>query len=271
MVKFIAVLLIGMCSMGMAQEAATSAAAPSWIIWLDGTRFVPEWSQALQAVLQVMKPGEAGMLVAPGSEYRFVRQAEDSQLDTLVNAIRPNFELGAHRFTQISNEMVNQAEEIRADESSKSLISGYLLNRKQLLDLYGESQQHFWKALNEGLVPPGARLVVLVQQFDVPAVDRSILEALRENARMREWVLDLQETAPYEEKTKNIKKLAELLKSQKIRVDGFYLSQKGSTLRGGVEVSKALFSGVTRLSKATGGVSQYLKASAEEIVAALNQ
>lgn len=274
--RWFSILLIGLCACGAVRGSAPAGAAvveaaPAWVIWLDGTDFVPEWSQALQAVLQVIQPGETAILVVSGSAYRFVRQNDASQLESLVSAIRPKLEMGAHRFTQLGDEMAKNAGGIAADESTKSQIAGYIQNRKLLLDLYGEAQLSFWKALDEGIVPAGARLVVLVQQFDVPAVDRGVLQAMQNDARMREWVLNLQETAPLEEKTKTIKRIAGRLQAQKSRVDGFYLRQKNASSRSGVEVSKAFFSGVTRLSKASGGVSQYLKASADEIVSALRR
>jgi hypothetical protein len=264
------VLLIGLCGLGVAQETAPAdEAGVDWVIWMDGTQYVPEWSNALEAVLQMMKPGQSGLLFAPGSQYRFVRQENANQHQILVDAIRPNFEQGANRFTQLCNELSGYASAISFDESAVNSIRSYLLGRKQLLDLYSDSQQRFWKSLDEGLVPPGARLLVLVQQLDVPAVNRDILSAMMEVQKLKEWSMDLQNASPWEQKTKIIKQHAERLKSQNSRVDAFYLKYKAKNVNRGTEVSKAFFSGVTRLCKASGGVSQDLKAEKSDIINAL--
>lgn len=271
MVKLLLVLLIGLCGIGTAQDTAAQETPAQWVIWMDGTQYVPEWSYALEAVLQMMKPGETGMLYAPGSKYRFVRQADAAQLQALVETVRPNFELGANRFTQLSNEIAGYAAAINSDETSINAIRSYLMSSKQLRTLYGESQQRFWASLGQGLVAPGARLVVLVQQLDVPAVSRDTLSMMMENQKMREWSMEIQDASPWEEKGKVIKQYAEQLKAQNSRVDGFYLKYKAKNVNRGTEISKAFFSGVTRLGKTTGGVSQDLKSSSADIVADLSK
>lgn len=268
MFKLLIVLLIGLFGLGFAQEAAPAETTPSWIIWMDGTTYTPEWSYAVQGVLMVMKPGEVGVLQASGVQHRFVRSQEGGQLDALIALIRPGLEREALNYSQLNNEMASFAWAVAGMDVNA--VQNYINLRKQVLDKYSEGQMRFWKALEAGLVNPGARLVVLVQQFDVPAVSRQTLTSMMET-RLRDWVMPLQDTAPWEEKTDRIKAIAEKMKAQNSRVDGFYIKPKTRTIRGGVEVSKALFSGVSRLCKTSGGKSQNLKGSEQEIVAALNK
>lgn len=247
---------------------------PAWMIWIDGTQYVPAWSWALEGVLQVMKPGETGLLLAPGSQFRFVRSGDDRQLNLLLDVIRPNLEMGANRFVQLTAEMRTLAKRIedrfKIEENTVEMadIKGYLFARQQLLSLYGEAQQRFWKVLEEGPWQKGARLVVLVQQFDVPVVSREALEQMREG-RLREWVLELQENAPWEEKGKKIKQMAGELKGKTVRVDGFYIRNDGRNSGVGIEISRAFYRGVARLCKGSGGGSWLLKNRSEDLAAAL--
>ncbi len=264
--KLMLLCMICLGVLGVAQEApADQTTAPQWVVWMDGTQYVPEWSYVLEGVLQVMKPGETGLLVAPGTQQRFSRQEDPAQVQNLVELIRPAFEQGAHRFTQMCNELSSAAAAITADESGGNAIRNYLSGRKQLLDMYAVSQKAFWNSLENGLVPAGSRLLVLVQQFDVPTVGRDVLNALSESPKLREWSIDLQSVSPWEQKSKVVKQLAEKLKVQKSRVDGFYLKYKAKTVNRGAEVSKAFFSGVSRLSKGTGGANGDLKSDSNEI------
>lgn len=256
--------------LGAVQEGpASEAAAANWVVWMDGTQYVPEWSYALEGILRAMKPGETGLLFAPGVEHRFTRQEDPAQLQTLVERVRPAFEQGAHRFSQMCQELSMAAAAITPDETGGNAIRNYLSGCNQLLDMYAASQKNFWKNLEAGLVPAGARLLVLVQQLDVPAVRRDILNALSEDAKLRQWGIDLQNISPWEQKGKTVKQLAEKLKRQASRVDGFYLKHKSKTANRGIEVSKAFFSGVSRLSKVTGGGSADLLSDSGAIAEAL--
>lgn len=263
-------LIFLLCLFGCISAQDTGALKPAadWVIWLDGTHYSNEWSWALEAVLDVMKPGESGLVIAPEVRHQFFRENGPDQLESLIGIVRPSLEQGANRFTQLLAEMQGQASRISTEESSLGDIKGYLLSRKQLLNMYAEGQKKFWSDLSAGLLMPGARLVVLVQQFDVPAVKREILESLRENKRLREWVLDLQDTAPFEEDVKHIKTLADMIMKQKNRVDSFYIKFKERGFRG-TEVSRAFFNGVARLCKAGGGVAKGLNSNPRETAALL--
>ncbi len=256
--KLVLMGLICWVSLGMAQEALPDDKAADWIVWLDGTTYVPEWKTALQAAGTAMEPGEVCDLFISGTRQRFVRSAGEFSVNELESRIVEAVENGGHILEQIRKEMQRNS-----SSSGDMAIRSYLNARKQLLDLYGQRQQAFWKMLEEGGIAPGSRLLVLVQQFDAPGCSRSMMD----NAG--DWSMELQDCSPWEEKKKNIKKIAEKLKQQNCRVDGFYLKTRGRTNRADFEVSKALFSGVSRLSKATGGISENLDSDVDVIASKL--
>lgn len=256
--KLVLIGLICIGTMGMAQDAPLADKGADWIVWLDGATYVPEWKTALQAVGTTMEPGEVCDLYISGRRQRFVRSEGEFSVNELETRMVEAIENSGHILEQIRKEMQRSGSGM-----GDMAIRSYLNARKQLLDLYGQRQQAFWKMLEEGGISPGSRLVVLVQQFDAPGCSRSMMD----NAG--DWNMELQDCSPWEEKKKNIKKIAEKLKQQNSRVDGFYLKTRGRTNRADFEVSKALFSGVSRLSKATGGISENLDSDVNEIMARL--
>lgn len=270
-------LLLSLWLFGLPLISADLESRPrSWVIWMDGTRYVPDWSYALSAVLRSMQTGDTALLVLPGEEIRLVKNREDDQLEDLVARIRPGFEAGAQGIRQLADEMVFFSNEIAARGELNS-IKGFLYCRKQLLDLYAASQRRFWQYLGDGRLEPGCRLLVLVQQFDVPAVDRDSLRHLMEG-RLRDWVLELQTVSPWGESRGRIESIAAGLKRQKNRVDVLYIKDRSSEgegassafrssmVRRGSEVSKTLYRAVALLSRICGGVSRDLRRSGKGIL-----
>lgn len=259
MLKLTLILLCCCGGLGVAQDAPPAEKGAEWVVWVDGYRYVPEWKAALEAVTSAMKPGESCDVYAFGLRLRFVRSEGESALNDLDSRLKEILESGGRNMVQLSEEMRQNSYYL-----DNAGIRSYINSRKQLLGLYERGHQLFWKTL-DGIVPaPGSRLVVLVQQFDVPGISRSALSGAGE------WSLELSDCSPWEEKTKNIKRIAEKLKTQNSRVDGFYLKTRGRTSRDDFEVSKALFSGVSRLCKTSGGYSGNLDADGKEIVSQLN-
>lgn len=269
MVKFLisAVLL---CSVwGMAQEGPAVEEKVDWVVWIDGVRYAAEWSDALQTVWTVMKPGQRGLLQTRSAAHAFVRTEAQAQLEELVETVRGELEREAQALDQLGEELGRHANGIAAMMDQGS-IRNFINVREQLLERYAAPHKRFWSTLEKEGIPSGARLVVLVQQFDIAAVGRQTLSAMMEG-NLRDWVLELQDSAPWEEKGKTVKQIAAKLKEGQIRVDGFYIKNRTRSVRGGTEVSKAFFSGVTRLCKSSGGSSQNLKGKVEENVALLSR
>ena len=156
---------------------------------------------------QAMKPGDSGLIQTLGTEHQFLRSSDEKQVTDLIDHIRPALEQGAHRLTQLRQEMERHSALISSGQELNS-IKAYLFSRQQLLDLYGESQKRFWQTLERGLVPAGARLVVLAQQFDLPGVDGGTLREMMEG-RLRDWVMDLQNVGTWEVDPLALRRVAE--------------------------------------------------------------
>lgn len=261
------VFLLSIFVLGAASMTASTPKAPSWVIWLEGNHYLPDWSVAMEAILQVMKPGDSALIRLPGHHYRLIRQPGSGQHKELMGAIRADLEQGAHRITQLAQEMTRLSSQITAGQELNS-IKAYLFSRKQLLDLYAEPQRGFWSDLEGDLVPEGARLVVLIQQFDVPAVAGQTLRVMMEG-RLRDWVGDLQQATPWEEKDEVILRVAEGLRLKKVRTDCLYLKRNDRTAEVGAEISKAFFRGISRLCRLNGGSSRNLNSNLDLIVSGL--
>lgn len=250
MLKMLLVVLIAAGGMGWAQEAAQPEKDLKWIVWIDAAytkgMYKSDWSPALKSVLDSMKPGEAGILYLAGSKHHFIRTGNETQLEDLNAMVREKIE------------KLGEPIRLLKDEYWKNHVTDSFLreNRNHLLACYAKAQKEFWNALDDGQVGENTRLLVMIQQFDMYALDPKLKY---DNDKV--GAMDLFMDDPWVEKSERIEKIVKRFKDRKSpvdvlyfkaddRLDGFYRGRHSSR-----ELSKGFLQGVMKLSKISGGKS----------------
>lgn len=255
---FLSLTALGLFS-SLLTASAPDLSGADWVIMVDGTQYTHETDTALRGVLDAIPRGQEVRILSAQHTLAFAADGEAAQTEAILNQVRPELFMGAHRLTELQAEAAPLVGDL-----SVPTIRQYLALRREFLNLYGQNHRSLWDRLGQTPFKKGCRIVLLVQKTEFPIHSRQDIQLMSEDVSLRNWVLEIQSATPFEQKSRAIKATCAQLGRQQNRVDTFYLNHEGnragahepSTAYGRntqMEVSRALYSGFRALSEKTGG------------------